>query len=530
MGDNKDLTEKIILAFLLHEPSRLLNEACPIKGKDFSKKVFKQIYSAMLNLYAKGNMELQPEEVLAQIGRSASLEKEFRDAQGEALLYEINNMNTAAYDFNTQYDNLIKYSLFRELQESGIETLDLYNPTLSPDKALEMANKVDEMSYKDIIDHYREKIAHIADHYENFIEKSGIEAGDGLDELLRSFEEQPEIGMPLNGNILNTICRGARKKKVYLNSASSGSGKSRMAAGNVAKLGFPMYYDEKQGKWIETGMDCPVLFITTELEHQEVQTMFLAYISGVNEEKILNNRYDSADEKDRIKKALEIIQNAHNVYIEFIPEPSIDSVAAKIRLYVLQKGIEYVFYDYVHVSGATYKNKKDMRDDVWLMLFVDKLKQLANEYNLHIETATQLNASSYEDREVKNEAMIRGSKAAADKVDVAFITSTIVKEQEKSIARMLATQQGTREPNQIIDVYKNRRGKWRNVRIWRYADLGTCRSEDCFITDTGNNPIDFKSTKAETIRLVHEGAFPITDADTGEIVAENRKVVEVSDF
>lgn len=113
---------------------------------------------------------------------------------------------------------------------------------------------------------------------------------------------------------------------------------------------------------------------------------------------------------------------------------------------------------------------------------------------------------------------------------MAFITSTIVKEQEKSIARMLATQQGTREPNQIIDVYKNRRGKWRNVRIWRYTDLGTCRSEDCFITDTSNNPIDFKSTKAETIRLVHEGAFPITDADTGEIVAENRKVVEVSDF
>lgn len=42
-----------------------------------------------------------------------------------------------------------------------------------------------------------------------------------------------------------------------------------------------------------------------------------------------------------------------------------------------------------------------MRDDVWLMLFVDKLKQLANELDIHISTATQLNASSYEDREIK---------------------------------------------------------------------------------------------------------------------------------
>lgn len=67
-----------------------------------------------------------------------------------------------------------------------------------------------------------------------------------MDDLLHSLEEQPEMGMPLIGDLLNTVCRGARRKKVYLNSASSGSGKSRMAAGNVAKLGFPMYYDEKE--------------------------------------------------------------------------------------------------------------------------------------------------------------------------------------------------------------------------------------------------------------------------------------------
>lgn len=44
-------------------------------------------------------------------------------------------------------------------------------------------------------------------------------------------------------------------------------------------------------------MHCPVLFITTELEHQEVQTMFIAYVSGVNEEKILNGKYDTIEEK-----------------------------------------------------------------------------------------------------------------------------------------------------------------------------------------------------------------------------------------
>lgn len=98
------------------------------------------------------------------------------------------------------------------------------------------------------------------------------------------------------------------------------------------------------------------------------------------------------------------------------------------------------------------------------------------------------------------------------------------------MARALATRLGTPEPNQIIDVYKNRRGKWRNVRIWRYTDLGTCRSTDCFITDTVNNPIDFKTTKLQVAQLVHEGAFPITDATTGEIIEENRKVAEICDY
>lgn len=528
--DNKDMTEKIVLSFLMHDPSLLFNDKYPIKSGDFKKKTHKQIFSAMLNLYARGNIELTPPEIELQIGKSSSAYKDFTELGGVSRLNEIDNLNWKLYDYDLQYSNLKKYALFHDLEESGIDISDLYHPEGDPEKAMKMADMIDNMSYKDIIDHYREKVAKVEDKYENFIDKSGIEAGEGLDELLRSFEEMPEMGMPLIGELLNTATRGARKKKVYLNSAGSGTGKSRAAVGNAAKLGFPLYYDTEKDKWIETGMDCNVLFITTELEHSEVQTMFLAYISGVNEEKILNGKYDSMEEKDRVIKAADIIKNAHNVYIEFMPDPSIDSVAAKIRLYAIQKEIEYVFYDYIHVSSATYKNKKDMRDDVWLMLFVDKLKQLANELDIHISTATQLNASSYEDKEIKNEAMIRGAKSIADKVDFAMITTTILKEQEKGLAKSLATQLGTREPNQILDIYKNRRGKWRSIRIWRYTDLGTCRSIDCFATDTANNPIDIKAMKSMVKQLVQEGSFPIVNPDTGEVIEENRKASEVSDF
>mgnify|MGYP001771136727 CR=1 FL=1 len=39
------------------------------------------------------------------------------------------------------------------------------------------------------------------------------------------------------------------------------------------------------------------------------------------------------------------------------------------------------------------------------------------------------------------------------------------------------------QPNQVTDVYKLRRGRYNNVRIWSYMDLGTCRKQDLFITD-----------------------------------------------
>lgn len=530
--DNREAIEKIVLAYLLQQPELIFSENLPISGTDFSKSIHRQIYAAAANIYARGQGTegITAPEIITQLNRIASNWNSFQEKNGPGRLSEILNIPIKEYDYESQYNSLKKYTLFSSLREAGIETLDLYNPTDDPLKIQQSLDKIDKMTYKDIIEHYQGKLAAIEDKYENFIEKSGIEAGEGLEELLQSFKEQPETGLPLEGDIYSTMARGARTKKVYLNSASSGVGKSRSAAGCAAKLGFPYYYDEEKEDWIQTGLGVPVLFITTELEHNEVQTMFLSYISGVNEEKILSNRYDSIEERERVEKAVEIMENTHNVYIEVIPSPSIESVAAKIRLYALQKGVSYVFYDYIHVSTATYTTKKDMRDDVWLMLFVDKLKQLANELDIFISTATQVNANAYEDREVKNESMIRGAKSIADKTDFAMITSAITKQQEKDTARALATQLGTRIPNQIIDVYKNRRGKWRSVRIWRYADLGTCRSWDCFVTDTANNPVDFRIDKSRLNQMVKEGSFPIFDEETGELVAENRKVVEVNDF
>jgi hypothetical protein len=45
------------------------------------------------------------------------------------------------------------------------------------------------------------------------------------------------------------------------------------------------------------------------------------------------------------------------------------------------------------------------------------------------------------------------------------------------------------QPNLVTDVFKNRRGRWTQVRIWSKNDLGCCRRQDLFITNIKLEPI-----------------------------------------
>ena len=82
------------------------------------------------------------------------------------------------------------------------------------------------------------------------------------------------------------------------------------------------------------------------------------------------------------------------------------------------------------------------------------------------------------------------------------------------MGQALALKLGTLEPNFITDIYKNRRGKWTGVRIWRNIDLGTCRTVDCFVTDRRNEPIDFNSTRVQIKQAGKIGGFVVTENKT----------------
>ena len=150
----------------------------------------------------------------------------------------------------------------------------------------------------------------------------------------------------------------------------------------------------------------------------------------------------------------------------------------------------YVFYDYIFSSPGLlteYKNL-NLREDVILTLLSTALKDLANELNIFIMSGTQLNGNWQDFKGLRNQNLIRGSKGIVDKIDVGGISLPVTQEEHQTID-ILARKLGKDLPTQVQDIYKVRRGKYNRVRIWSKVDLGTCRTEDLFLTDAEGNEI-----------------------------------------
>lgn len=104
-------------------------------------------------------------------------------------------------------------------------------------------------------------------------------------------------------------------------------------------FGCEKIYDENFG-WIGTGKAQPTLYITTEQEKAEVQTMMLAFLSNVNEEHIINNTCDK-EERERVLTAAQVLKEG-KIYIEELPDFSLQDVENVIKR-VLESMIQHIY-------------------------------------------------------------------------------------------------------------------------------------------------------------------------------------------
>ena len=407
----------------------------------------------------------------------------FKNNKGDEFILRIaENANPNTFDY--YYNRMKKMSLLRAYETMGMDLSWIYdtNNLFDSKKKQEQEEWLDNSSLVDIYTKINEKIDIIKETYIEQVEDQGHQIADGIDNLLESLQQTPAYGYPMYGDYINTVTRGARL------------GKSRSMIADCCYIGCEQMYDLKTNKWITTGVGQSCLFIATEQDLSECQTMCLAFLAGVDEEHILTGEYFTG-EWERIEKAKQLLKNSQ-IHFECMPDFTMQSIETIVKKHIRENGVQYVWFDYIHSSASILlevggnKGIKGLREDNVLFLMSSKLKDIAVQYGVFIMSATQLNAQ-YQESETPDQNLLRGSKAIADRLDIEKITP-------------FCRQNNLPIPNVKLSIYKNRQGRWKGIYLWMDANKSCCQYNPIFCSDWLYQIQDIKNLK---IKVEQPSAF-----------------------
>jgi len=500
-----------VIGCLMYKPLLFL-EYPDIQVSDFDFKPARVCLNAIRKLYEAGAEVLSPLEVDQEIERGGGAAAQVYKAEGGLDFLKNSYEYAQLSNFKVYYERLKKYSLLRRLQKAHYDISEYYiddKDVKDPRIEAEIIERLDKAKLADILNSIERDYSEIRNDFLNGGKMQGDPA-EGLEKLIEDLRKSPSIGPSLEGKMFSSVCRGARPGCFFLKSSSTSGGKSRTSIFDACHIAYPKRWSHEKNGFIEEinangepRQPRKVLFIVTEMDKEELQTIMLAYLSGVDEDHIITGHYELG-EYTRVKCAAKIIEEYSGYFIiEEISEPNLQNVEATIRKYATVDEVEFVFFDYIHTTASlvTQFSKNNLREDVVLMLMANQLKQLAKDYGLFIFSATQVNALAMGDDEMgfKDEKSIRGSKAVADKCDMGYVMTRVSEKGWNSIMPGLraAVREGTikeedirERPTHVLDIYKMRRGRYKMIRIWCNIHLGTGARKDLFITTADNQPIN----------------------------------------
>ena len=476
-----------VIGCTFNNPSILDNiDQYNITEEDFPEEFQKIVFGSIYNIHLAGSA-VNIDAIVDYLSNRPKYNGIFTANKGIEYLQEASNI-ARGETFNYYYNRMKKFTLLRAYDKFGIDVSWLYDPNLVVDvkKRQMQEDWLDATSLTDIASKVDKKIEEIRTKYIEDGVEEGRQAGEGIDKLLEELERHPEVGIPLYGPLINTVTRGARLKKFYLRSAATGVGKTRSMIADAWNFAADEIYQPEFAFWVKNGISQPTLFIVTEQDYDEFQTMSLAFLADVDEEHILLNKYEEG-EKERVLKARDIIKKSP-LWVEHLPDFSVRDVENKIRKHIRDHDVKYVFFDYLHTSMKILEEVSRrsggvrLREDNVLFMLSTHLKDIANEYGVFIMSATQLNGD-YKDSDTPDQNLLRGAKSIADRIDVGMILLNTTDDDLEKINPILQANPIFESPTIKLSVYKNRGGRYRGIYLWCKADLGTCRIKPMFCTN-----------------------------------------------
>lgn len=495
-----------ILGSICNEPKLLINNNVRLGNEDFVLQFHKIVFTALNNIIS----EVGTEKPISSFDADTYLKnyekyyQVWKDSKGLDYLQAcIDNANPATFDLN--YQVVKKMSLLRMYKARGFSLKGIYDYTTTDlNKFAKQQEQLAKMNLEGIVTYFDNLSTDIRDKVRTWENGSNtFQAGDDLEEFISSIQDSPLYGLGFNDGYLNTLTGGMMLGKFYLRSMATGRGKTRLGIMDLLKVSAYEIFDVRTGKWYRNPSPQPSLFISTELEQDEIDLILLSAVTKLQPDVIRSGKY-SAEEKKRLNRGIRALKNSPLHFVE-LPEFSITDVTNIIDNYVLNYDCSYVVFDYLQMCSKLARTTREafkdvnLRDDQILLELATALKNEANNRSIYIMSATQLNgAHSSDDYHVsKTEGALRGAKSIADKIDVGMIVENVTSKDLKNLSELienLEVNPSHLTPNFATFIYKNRLGT-KGVIIWSKTDLSTLTTKPLFVTNYNYERIDIPKTR-----------------------------------
>ena len=522
-----------VIGSICQDTELLKDSKTQLKPEDFMQSLHQTVFKAINNIVynASGDnvSNITAVDVDNYLSAYPTQYKIWNDQKGfEYLQNCLEHANKETYW--QSYDRIKKMSILRAYVNKGFDISELYDwesdDFLSREKSLQDLDKKD---MKDIFEHFTLKNLQIKDSYDIETEGKQFKAGTNIKDLLNKFKAGIEYGAPYPNEFENFLFRGQRKGKVVIRSGASGTLKTSISIANMVNNAVSKVY--KNGEWHYNGVSLPSLFISTELDEDELNVIALAYMTGIPRKVIMDGLFNKEQEKV-LEEAGNILESSP-LYMYHIPNFSVADIEDIIERNILDNDVGYISFDYIQLTSKLARSTSELfgqnqREDQILLHLSSSLKTLAEKYEVYIETGTQLNRNS-KDEDNWDATSIRGGSSIIDKVDCAELLFRAKEKHLEKVKSIVEESGFGKAPNYFRIVFKNRAGM-ADVIIWSHMNPSTVREEVLFCTDLDYNIIEdveklsFEFKEGRTDKDLKKEEKYAEDEDTkvfGDIDVEN---------
>lgn len=500
-----DNCASMLLGCLCKNLSLLYNPQYPLVKTDFTPQPLHRIIFCCLQKLAESGAneatEIEIDNILQAHPTQYETAVDNNFMEFVATIRELANTdNYAVY-----HTEVRKFALLRDLKDNGVDITRWWDEI---DEA-ESGNKLSKVTIKDILDTVELEQLKLRNKFDVNYVRDEMMAGEDTEALLEEFEEAPSFGAFRASPYLTQLFMGLNKGSLQMHSAPSGVAKTRYSIMDLCYLSSPYLWDNEANDFIDNPNYCGKgLFIHTEMnQRKEVNPIFLACISGVDNNKITQGQL-SSEEKERVIHAGSILQE--NICLADMPDFTSATIDRKIKEKVEGLGVENVVFDYLQLNGSLgeeFKRKYGgvpSREDLVLKALATDLKAYAEKYNVRMITSSQLNGNE-KASEFPDESCLSGAKSIKNKLDGGcIILSTKDRLKEMKLVEPYLKRKGfgngrEKMPNIVTYVYKSRFGLYadQKLKVFSYFDRSIMRLRDYVVLDQYNQVVNIPKPKLE---------------------------------